>query len=140
VPDTGWVLVAEDSDDDFAIIQHAFHATNPRLDIRRGADGQEALDILATAYSQPFLVLLDVKMPRLSGFETLVRLRESPATRYLPVVMLTDSDDPPDVAQAYRLGCSAYLLKPPDLEKFQTALRTVLALWAGFVTPPDPHY
>ncbi len=79
-------------------------------DVRSAADGQEALRLVPEA--MPALLLLDVMMPGLSGFDVLVRLRAEPATRSLPIIMLTAKAQPADVERGIALGANDYMTKP----------------------------
>ena len=71
----------------------------------------------------PLLVLLDIRMPRLDGIEVLRRLKASPSTASIPVVMLTTTDNPHEIARCYALGCSVYVTKPVSYEALSEALQ-----------------
>ena len=94
-----------------------------------------AIDILEESDTLPFLALLDIKMPRVSGFEVLERLRGNERTKAIPAIILTSSDEPTDVVAAYRLGCSAYVRKPVDYETFMTSMQFALRFWLTSKTP-----
>ena len=103
-------------------------------------DGVEAIEYLyspeRSAEDMPRLVLLDLNMPRLDGFEVLKKMRSSARTRFVPVVMLTSSDHPDDVRTAYELGANGYLDKLSDKVRSDEMVRTVARYWAGMnVTP-----
>jgi len=101
------------------------------------ADGEAALKALGLdspsngKASLPHLILLDIKMPRLSGLEVLERARQDPRFRSTPIVMLTSSDDPDDVETAQRLGATGYLVKSLDLAEFDLDLRRVVLYCLG---------
>jgi two-component system response regulator len=104
------------------------------------ADGVEAIDYLLSpersAADMPHLVLLDLNMPRLDGFEVLEKMRREERTRFIPVVMLTSSDHPEDVRRAYELGANSYLDKLSDKSRWDETVPTVARYWAGMnVTP-----
>src|SRR3954464_15678497 len=99
-----WMLVAEDNEDDFLLISRAMKKVDPKIEVRRGTDGAEALAILDVSDTLPFLALLDIKMPRVSGLQVLERLRANDRTKSVPAVILTSSDEPTDVVNAYRFG------------------------------------
>jgi two-component system, response regulator len=103
-------------------------------------DGVEAIEYLyspeRSAEDMPRLVLLDLNMPRLDGFEVLKKMRADERTRFVPVVMLTSSDHPEDVRRAYELGANGYLDKLSDKVRSDEMVRTVARYWAGMnVTP-----
>ena len=98
-------------------------------------DGVEACDYLfrpeREATDMPGLVLLDINMPRLDGFEVLRKMRAAERTRCVPVVMLSSSVHPEDVRSAYRLGANGYLDKMPEGVRWDEMLRTVARYWLG---------
>src|SRR5437879_6114874 len=114
------ILIAEDREDDIFVIRRAFekaHLLNPLQVVR---DGEEAIAYLKGEgkfanrgeYPLPELLLLDLKMPRIDGFEVLRWIRQQPGLNALRVVVLTSSEDIRDVNQAYRLGANSFLVKP----------------------------
>ena len=120
------ILYAEDSDDDVFLLQRAFiraQLPQPLVTVR---DGRAAIQYLQSALAPttgpktakplPGLVLLDVKMPFLSGIEVLKWIREQPQLAHLPVLMLSSSADERDVAPAFSAGANGYLLKPGSLD------------------------
>jgi two-component system response regulator len=135
VPNEPWILVAEDNDDDYALIRRSVPKLSPPITIRRGANGEEVLGILEGSPSLPLVALLDIKMPKMSGLEVLQSLRQNPTTRFLPAVMLTSSDQPTDVTEAYTLGCNAYLRKPIAYDEFVEAIRSTVAFWLNVRVP-----
>jgi CheY-like chemotaxis protein len=94
-------------------------------DIVTAGDGLAGLD--AAQKNHPDLILLDVVMPRLDGFETLKRLKADPATRAIPVVMVTTKSELPNVTKAYLSGCKHYLTKPIDAPELLATVQRVLA-------------
>ena len=103
-------------------------------------DGVAAIEYLyspeRSAEDMPRLVLLDLNMPRLDGFEVLKKMRADERTRFVPVVMLTSSGHPEDVRRAYELGANGYLDKLSDKVRSDEMVRTVARYWAGMnVTP-----
>lgn len=100
-------------------------------------DGQEALDYLFSAgnpaspdpHPMPQVVLLDLKLPRMSGLEVLRRLRADERTRLLPVVILTSSNEERDVMEGYSLGANSYVRKPVDFAQFTEAIRLLGMYW-----------
>ena len=137
------VLLVEDSENDIEITLEALsenHLAN-QIDVVR--DGAEALDYqfcrgkYATRNGpDPVVVLLDVKLPKLSGIEVLQEIRASERCRHLPVVMLTSSREEPDLQRCYKLGCNAYVVKPVDFAQFTEALKMLGCFWAVLNEPP----
>lgn len=136
------VLLAEDDDGHATLVRRNLQRSGVANEVARVADGQEALDYVrcAGAYADrvrngPLLILLDIKMPRLDGIETLRQLKADPATRGIPVIMLTTTDDPREIERCYELGCSVYITKPVEYERFVGAIRQ-LGLFLQVVTVP----
>ncbi len=106
-------------------------------------DGAEALDYFycrnqfqARQRIQPVVVLLDLKMPKVSGVEVLRTLKGDPRLKEIPVVILTSSRETPDLAECYRLGANAYVVKPVDFAGFIGAVKQVGMFWAILNEPP----
>lgn len=132
------VLIVDDDADDRAFIMDALASCGvapPR--VQAVVNGREALDYLAgrgsyadrEAHPFPCLVLLDIKMPLLDGFETLSELRASESYQAVPVVMLSGSAQPGDIKKAFRLGANAFMVKPAALARLQEMMRAVVAFW-----------
>jgi two-component system response regulator len=127
------VLLVEDNPDDEALCIRALRKANIRNEIVVAHDGQEALDLLFGAKCpvpiKPAVVLLDLKLPKLDGVETLTRIRANPKTRTLPVVMLTTSDQDTDIARAYASGANSYVRKPIDFNEFANVATQLGVYW-----------
>ncbi len=116
-------------------------------DLRIASDGQEALDYLNRegAYSstndapKPDLVLLDLNMPRMNGFETLEEFRKIPNTKTMPVVVLTTSDSESDIIRSYGLGANSYITKPVAFEDFIHVIRELSEYWFDLVVLPPSN-
>ncbi|MDJ0806754.1 MAG: response regulator [Gammaproteobacteria bacterium] len=131
------LLLVEDNPDDEALTLRALkkHNLANRIDVAR--DGQEALDFLFCEgeYHQrdpaelPQVILLDLKLPKLSGLQVLERMRADTRTRHIPVVVLTSSDDEQDIMRSYDLGANSYVRKPVDFEQFLEAARQLGLYW-----------
>ena len=124
------ILIAEDDDGHAELILEHLEEAGLRNPMVRFRNGQEVLDYLAPLASAlpggrelAYLLLLDINMPRVDGMEVLRRLKGSEATRSIPVIMLTTTDDPVEVATCYRLGCNCYIAKPMGFEAFAETLR-----------------
>jgi len=100
-----------------------------RVDI--AGDGERALAMLLSpsAHRLPRLVILDLKLPKLGGLEVLRQLRANAATRYLPVVMLTSSRVPSDVAESYRLGANSFVVRPMNFPTYLRVLGDIINYW-----------
>jgi two-component system response regulator len=123
------VLLVEDNRDDEILAVRAFTSAGlPQPIIAR--DGVEALRLVQER-SDLALVLLDIKLPKLSGLDVLKAIRMNRATRDLPVVMLSSSDMPTDIDASYHLGASSYVTKPMELHEYMSTLRGVLRYWTG---------
>lgn len=135
------VLLVEDNADDEALTLRALRKNNIRNEVVVVHDGQEALDYLFgqgpyAGRGLPQIVLLDLKLPKISGLEVLQRLREDPRTCFLPVVILTSSKEEQDLIEAYRLGTNSYVQKPVDFREFTEAVRQLGLYWLILNEPP----
>lgn len=124
------VLIAEDDDGHAELIQEQLQDAGVRNPLVRFRDGQEVVDFFQGVSprrtydpEQAYLLLLDIRMPKVSGVEVLQRMKQSPALRHIPVIMLTTTDDPREVDVCYKLGCSCYVTKPMDFQKFSDTLQ-----------------
>lgn len=124
------ILLAEDDEGHATLVRRNLLRAGLANTIVHVADGQAALDFARCEgdYAErrpdgPLLILLDINMPRLDGMEALRRLKADEATRRIPVVMLTTTDDPREVARCYELGCGVYITKPVDYAGFVEAIR-----------------
>jgi two-component system response regulator len=131
------ILLVEDNPADVELTLRALRTANLANPIHVVADGAEALDYLfGTGQEQgkggthhPRVVILDLKLPKVSGLEVLRRIKSDPATRTIPVVVLSSSREAPDVKEAYALGANSYIVKPVDFEKFVQAVATLGMYW-----------
>jgi two-component system, response regulator len=130
------VLLVEDNPDDEALTVLALRRETA-TDVEVARDGQEALDYLFNdAKSMPQLVLLDLNLPKIDGLEVLRRVREDERTCLTPVVMLTSSNAPNDVAASYRLGANGYIRKPVDFDEFAEVIHRLGVYWFVVNEPP----
>jgi|SRR5579884_2270280 two-component system response regulator len=126
------VLLIEDNPDDIALARRAITRRNLSARLEVATSGPEALARLRCPNQKlPRAVFLDVNMPEWNGFEVLERLRADDRTRHLPVVMLTTSTEPEDIATGYRLGANSFVTKPFDFEAFTEIFATMTTYWAG---------
>jgi two-component system response regulator len=140
------ILLVEDDAADAELTVLALREANLAHRILLARDGAEALDILfcrgAYAHRQfenpPHLVLLDLKLPRVSGHEVLRALKADERTRPIPVIVLTSSDQDRDLVQCYRLGVNSYIKKPSELLKFQEMVQHFARYWLVVNRLPPP--
>ncbi|HOM14592.1 response regulator [Thermomonas aquatica] len=132
------ILLVEDNPDDAELTRIAFAETGGDYRLRVVSDGAEALSYLyACAPAElPALVLLDLNLPKLDGREVLQAIRAEPATRSLPVVVLTTSAEPFDVDKVYALGANSYIQKPVEFERFVEVVRQIGLYWLALNQPP----
>jgi two-component system response regulator len=131
------ILLVEDNPNDAEMTQRALNKHNLGNRVHWVQDGQEALDYLLCAgpYSgrdanrQPKLVLLDIKMPKVDGIEVLRRMKSDPATRDIPVVVMTSSNEEQDVVESYRLGVNSYIVKPIQFAAFLDTVAKIGLYW-----------
>jgi CheY-like chemotaxis protein len=136
------IVLIEDDDGHATLVERNLRRAGVSNGFVRFSDGQEALDYFfgtpapntaaltaADPAARPrteltnFVVLLDLKMPRVDGFEVLRRLKEEPATAAIPVIVLTTTDDPREIERCYELGCNVYITKPVEYDAFIEAVR-----------------
>lgn len=140
------ILMAEDDDGHAYLVRQNLQDAGLANRIERVRDGQEALDFIrrtgafaGRVPNGPLLILLDINMPRVDGVEVLRQLKADPQTERLPVIMLTTTDDPREIRRCYELGCSSYVTKPVEYDRFVEAIRR-LGLFLAIVRVPreDP--
>jgi CheY-like chemotaxis protein len=140
------ILLVEDNPDDEALTLRAFKKSNIINRVIVARDGAEALDYLfATgAYADrdpdelPQIILLDLKLPKVDGLEVLRRLRADERTKFLPVVILTSSNEERDIIDSYDLGANSYVRKPVDFIQFGEAVRQLGLYWLVLNESPPP--
>jgi len=133
------ILVAEDEVGDVIFLQRAFAKAGVNPPIYLASDGQEVIDYLGghapfdnpVRYPLPNLLLLDLKLPHVSGFEVLRWVRENPALHQMLVVVLSSSDNPEEIERAYALGANAYFIKPQNPAKLVDIVKRLQEYWLG---------
>lgn len=135
----GPILLVEDNPMDVDLTKRALrrHQLGNELVIAR--DGEEAVNLIPRWESgepAPSLILLDLKLPRLSGLEVLERLKRNSDFAAIPVVVLTTSRDDGDVKRAYQLGANSYIVKPVDFDKFLEVAAQIELYWTVLNEPP----
>jgi CheY-like chemotaxis protein len=134
---SGHILVAEDSAVDAFFLQRAFNRAGMAVALHVVRDGQDVVDYLQgvghfgdrTENPLPRLLLLDLDMPRLNGFEVLRWLRQQPAFKALGVVIFSNSGEPRDVNRAYGLGANSYVVKPDSIEELNALIGRFKKSW-----------
>ena len=138
------ILAVEDTDDDVALIRRAFRKVGIRNPLLFVGDGEAAMEYLEgkgvyadrATYPAPALVLLDLKLPRLSGLEVLERMRAQARFAAIPVVVLTSSRHAKDLQRAYELGANSYLVKPVDFADLIAMIDALRLYWINFNEAP----
>ena len=138
------ILLVEDNADDLDMTLRALRKANLANKIQVARDGAEALEFIfgegahagCKMESVPKLILLDLKLPKVDGFEVLKRLKGDPRTKMIPVVILTSSKEQKDVIESYHLGVNSYIVKPVNFEGFITAVGDLGMYWLLLNQPP----
>lgn len=137
------ILLAEDNPNDVELTMSALHSLNLANEIVVVNDGAQVLDFVyrrnqyaGRADILPAVLLLDLKMPRIDGLETLRRIRSDPKVATIPVVILTSSREENDLVKGYELGANAYVVKPVDFDQFIGAVTKLGVFWALVNEPP----
>ena len=137
------ILIADDDAGHARLIEKNLQRVGLHNPVLRFENGQDILDFLfrrgpgpKRTPDTPYLLMLDIRMPKVDGVEVLRQLKADPELRKLPVSMLTTTDDPREVAHCHELGCSNYIVKPVDYEKFSEAIKQ-LGLFISLVQVPE---
>ena len=139
------ICLVEDDPDDRFLFERAWRSAGITNPLRMCADGTQALEYLLgvgayadrTTHPIPAMVLLDIKMPGLSGFELLDRMRREEKLRRMPALMMTASTSPADIAEAYRLGANGFFIKPSSVQELVELLAALKGCWLRFNEFPD---
>lgn len=137
------ILIADDDSGHARLIDKNLARAGLTNQVEHFENGQEVLDYLfqrgpgrKRTPETPYLLLLDIRMPKVDGVEVLRQVKRDPELRKIPVSMLTTTDDPREVERCHALGCSNYLVKPVDYEKFADAIKH-LGLFITLVEVPE---
>jgi CheY-like chemotaxis protein len=139
------ILFAEDSSDDAVLTIRALTKSGFTNKLYHVKDGAEALDFIyckgdyssRSIKENPKLILLDLKMPKVSGMQVLEKLKTDPHLKSIPVVILTSSQEDPDIEKCYALGANSYIVKPVDSDNFFHAIENIGMYW--MITSQSPH-
>lgn len=137
------IIIAEDDIGHARLVEKNLARAGLNNQILRFENGQAVLDFLFCRgeaphrqAGQPYLLLLDIRMPQVDGTEVLRQVKEDKELKKLPVIMLTTTDDPREVERCHQLGCSSYIVKPVDYDKFAEAIKN-LGLFISLVEVPE---
>jgi len=139
------ILFVEDSTDDAALTIRALKKSGFTNKLHHVINGAEALDFIYCkgAYAtrsdkeSPKLILLDLKMPKVSGVQVLERIKSDPNLKSIPIVMLTSSNEGPDIEKCFALGANSYIVKPVDSDNFFNAVKEIGLYWMILNQPPN---
>ncbi len=130
------ILLVEDNPDDVELTLHALKRNNILNAIQVVRDGQEALDYLFktgkyedSTHENPGLILLDLKLPKVDGLDVLKKVKETPAMKMIPTVVLTSSKEERDLIESYNFGVNSYIRKPVDFDQFIETVKTIGYYW-----------
>lgn len=138
------ILLVEDNPSDAMLTINTFKDCNFADEIILVRDGEEALDYLfgsgdyedRDVADLPVVMILDLKLPRANGFDVLKSMRSAEHTKYLPVVILTSSDEEKDIINCYKFGANSYINKPVDFNDFTEAVKSLGVYWLILNKPP----
>jgi two-component system, chemotaxis family, response regulator Rcp1 len=136
------VLLVEDSPGDVRLTQEAFRDANPAIHLHVVCDGVEAMAFLLrsgahTGAPRPDIILLDLNLPKMDGREVLARIKQDDTLKTIPTVILTTSGAEADVVKSYQLHANCYLLKPVQLEAFESLVKSINEFWLTKVKFPQ---
>ncbi len=141
---TNTILLAEDEPNDVFLIKRAFQKANLKNTIQVAEDGDMVVAYLSgegqfanrEEYPLPALLMLDLKLPRRSGLEVLMWLKQQPNLKRLPAIILTSSSETSDINQAYDLGANSFLIKPVSFQTLVEMVKTIDAYWINLNKRP----
>jgi len=140
------ILLVEDNPDDIELIKHAFEKAGVNRPLNVVRDGDAAVDYLEgngaftnrLRHPMPTVILLDLKLPKRSGFEVLRFVRLLDSTKHTPVVVLTSSNQSGDIGRAYEMGANSYLVKPVRRDALIEMVRSLNTYWVDLNQGPSP--
>jgi CheY-like chemotaxis protein len=139
------VLLVEDDLNDIFLVKRAFKLAQKQNALQVVTDGEEAMAYLRgagkyadrTGFPLPMLIVMDLKMPRRTGFEVLEWVKADPLLRRIPVVIVSSSDNPADINRAYDLGVNAYMVKPVDFQQVEHLFDSITHYWGLECAKPE---
>jgi CheY-like chemotaxis protein len=134
------ILLVEDDENERILAMRAIEQAGTDCEVSICRDGVEACDhLFDSGHAPPSLILLDLKMPKLNGFEVLERIRTSSRIYRTPVVILSSSDDPRDIDRAAELYANSYVYKHPDPRVYRSSLKLLLYYWMAVDIQRPPN-
>jgi CheY-like chemotaxis protein len=138
------ILLVDDNDDDVVLIREAFEQQSHFEITSIVHDGEEALAFLNqqgkyASEPLPGLMLLDINMPRMNGFEVLQAVKANPRLHHLPIIMMTTSDREEDVLRSFSTGACSYIHKPPSIQEMVMVVQQFAEYWGHVSKVPDTH-
>jgi len=141
---TKTILLVEDNSDDELLTIRALQKNNITNKIDVARDGQDAVDYLFERKNNdadmPALIILDLKLPKIDGLEVLKRIRENEKTRFIPVVILTSSNEEEEILASYGLGANSFIRKPVDFLKFVEVASNIGIYWLMLNESPTKSF
>jgi len=139
------VLLVEDDLNDIFLVKRAFKMARVQSPLHIVTDGVEAMNYLRgqdrfsdrRAYPLPKLIVMDIKMPRKSGFEVLEWVKRDPLLRRIPIVIVSSSENPADINRSYELGANAYMVKPVDFQAVEHLFQSITHYWGLECAKPE---
>lgn len=134
------ILYIEDNEDYIEFVKRAIQKVNNQVSFGVVMDGKEALELIDNVYDMkkvPKLILLDINLPDYNGLDLLAKIRANKATRYVPVVMFSSSENQKDMMKAFDWGANAYLVKPVGLAPLTETLQSVCNFWLHHNQPVE---
>lgn len=131
------ILIVEDNPNDAEMALRALRKNNLTNNVLVVEDGEEALDFIyargkyekRSVNARPKIILLDLKLPKISGIEVLKEIKSNPQTKIIPVIVLTSSKEENDMVESYQLGVNSYIVKPVDFDKFVESVKDIGLYW-----------
>ena len=138
------VVLVEDDEDYYLLMKEAFARTGFSNDLHWIKDGEELMNYLngselsgyAKNDSKPMIILLDLNMPRMNGYQALEKMKSDEKLRHIPVIILTTSKSDEDVVRSYNLGANAFITKPADFKQLMAMVEAFQNYWLGLVKLP----
>jgi CheY-like chemotaxis protein len=136
------VLLVEDSPGDIRLTREVFRDASPSIELHVATDGIEAMEYLRregmhSHAARPDIILLDLNLPRMNGWEVLAFIKADESLRLIPTVILTTSEDEADIIKGYKLQANCYLRKPVQLEAFEALVKSINDFWLTKAALPD---
>jgi two-component system, chemotaxis family, response regulator Rcp1 len=138
------ILLVEDNENDVELSREGFRMSKLVIDLHHARDGEECMEFLRKQgrfadAPTPDIILLDLNMPRMDGREVLTEIAKDEKLRYLPVVILTTSQDESEILKMYQLRCSSYIVKPVNFDQFLRVIQSFSDYWLTVVVLPPDH-